>query len=107
MVHGHVVLFVVGESVGWVRVTRLRVVHMLTASLFGTLWIALATVLTTIPPVLYCIVASPLEPTGNLCPSLAHFCDHLLDQLPLFGSDWIMVQRWLEILMVALTTLLW
>jgi hypothetical protein len=53
------VLFVVGLAMGrWVVVAGLPVVHVLSRSLIRTLRVALATVLTTVPPILNSIVAA-------------------------------------------------
>jgi hypothetical protein len=61
-------------------------------SVVRSLWVALSSVLAAVPPILHRIVAASLEPTCNLCPPLAHFCYHLLDQLPLVRRDWVMVE---------------
>jgi hypothetical protein len=86
------VLFVVGLAMGrWVVVAGLPVVHVLSRSLIRTLRVALATVLTTVPPILNSIVAASFQSACNLCPPLAHLSYHLLDQLPLFSSDGIVI----------------
>lgn len=64
-------------------------------------------VLATVPPVLDGIVAAAFESSSNLGPSLAHLVDHLLDLLALFGGDRIMVKSGLQVLVEALTALLW
>jgi hypothetical protein len=46
--------------VGWVVVTGLRVVHKVARPLVRTLWVALPSVLATVPPVLHCVVAATL-----------------------------------------------
>jgi hypothetical protein len=67
---------------------------------------AAATVHSTIPPVLDGIVAATTQTTGDLGPTLAHLGDHLLDENALLGSDGIMVEVGLEVLVESLTALL-
>lgn len=97
-------LVVVGH---WrVVVASLCWVHLVVWSLLRSLWVALPPVLAAVPPVLHCVVAASLEPPCDLSPPLAHLSDHLLDQLPLFRRDWVVVQRRLQILVVSLSALL-
>lgn len=67
---------------------------------------ATATVHSTVPPVLDSIVAAASQTTCDLGPTLAHLGDHLLDEDALFGSDGIMVEVRLEVLVETLATLL-
>lgn len=87
------VLFVVSKAVReWVVEARLSMVHVLAGPLVWTLRAALSSVLTTVPPVLDGVVAAAFQPPCNLCPSLAHLSDHLLNQFALFASDGVVVQ---------------
>jgi hypothetical protein len=67
---------------------------------------ATATVHSTVPPVLDSIVAAASQTTCDLGPTLTHLGDHLLDENALFGSDGIMVEVRLEVLVETLATLL-
>jgi hypothetical protein len=97
-----------GLAVGcWVVIASLSVVDVLAGSLLRTLRVALASVLAAVPPVLHCVVAASLQPPCNLCPPLAHLSYHLLNELPLFSRDGVMVQCWFEVLVIALSALLW
>lgn len=49
-----------------------------------TLWVALSAVLSSIPPVLDCVITTAFESPCDLSPSFAHFGDQLLNQLALF-----------------------
>lgn len=72
----------------------------------AALCVASAAVHATIPPVLDGVVAASAQATGNLSPSLAHLGNHLLNHLALLGSDGVVVEVRLEVLVVALTALL-
>jgi hypothetical protein len=67
---------------------------------------ATATVHSTVPPVLDGIVAAATQTTCDLSPTLTHLSDHLLDENALFGSDGIMVEVRLEVLVETLAALL-
>ena len=73
----------------------------------AALLVASSAVLATVPPVLDGVVAATVESAGDLSPALAHLGDHLFDESTLLRSDWVVVEVWLEVLVVALTTLLW
>lgn len=60
----------------------------------------------TVPPVLNCIVTPAMEPSGNLGPSLAHVSDETLDELTFFRRDGLVVEGWLEVLVVPFSALL-
>jgi len=87
-------------------VIRLLEVHVIASMMFKTIWVALASVLAAIPPVLHCVVTSTLESSCDLGPPLAHLCNHLLNKVSFFRGDRVMIQRRLEVLMVAFATLL-
>jgi hypothetical protein len=91
---------------GRVMVARLCRLHVLSKSLVWSFWVALPSVLATVPPVLHCIVATALEPTCNFGPPLAHLGHHLLDQLSLVGRDGVVIQCRLQVLVEALSALL-
>lgn len=74
--------------------------------LSAALGIPPAAVLTTIPPVLDGVVAAAMEAAGNLSPSLAHLGDHLLDHGALLGSDGVVVEVRLEVLVIPFPALL-
>lgn len=61
----------------------------------------------TVPPVLDSVVTSASQSSRNLSPSLSHFGDHLLDQNAFLRSNGVMIEVWLEILVVSFATLLW
>lgn len=73
----------------------------------AALLVASSAVLSAVPPVLDGIVAATTQSTGNLSPALTHLSNHLLDQSTLFGSDGVVVEVWLEVLVVAFSALLW
>ena len=50
-----------------------------------------AAIHSTIPPILHCVVASSMKPSGDLGPSLAHFANQLLNDLTFLGSDRVMI----------------
>lgn len=70
------------------------------------LLVAAAAVHSSVPPVLDGIVTATTKAAGDLCPTLAHLGDHLLNHLALFGGDRIVVKVGLEVLVVSLTALL-
>lgn len=63
-------------------------------------------VLATIPPVLHGVVAAAVELACDLGPLLAHLSDQALNDLALFGSNGLVVERGLEVLVEALAALL-
>ena len=67
---------------------------------------ATATVHSTVPPVLDGIVTAASQTTCDLGPALTHLGDHLLDENALLGSDGIMVEVRLEVLVETLAALL-
>jgi hypothetical protein len=93
VVRREVVLAVVGHGLGdqgvVVVFSRLRRVA---GCLIRALWVALSSVLATVPPVLDCVVAAAFESSCDFSPPLAHFGDHLLDQLTLIRRDGVVVQ---------------
>lgn len=66
-----------------------------------------ASVDSSVPPVLDGIVASAVELSGNLGPSLPHLVDQLFDDESFFRCDWVVVKVWLEVLVVSFAALLW
>jgi hypothetical protein len=85
----------------------LDVLLLLTGFHLGTaLSVASAAVHATIPPVLDSVVAATAKAASDLGPALAHLGDHLLNQLTLLGSDGVMVEVGLQVLMISLTALL-
>jgi len=85
----------------------LDVLLLLTRLHLGTaLSVASAAVHATIPPVLDSIVAATAQAASDLGPALAHLGDHLLNQLTLLGSDGVMVEVGLQVLVISLTALL-
>jgi hypothetical protein len=68
--------------------------------------LSLSSVLAAIPPILDGIVTSVIEPAGDLGPAFAHFFDETFNLQTLLWRNGVMVKRWLEVLMVSLTTLL-
>jgi hypothetical protein len=103
LVIGREVVFAVMDQGVVVVFGRLRRVAR---PLVWALWVALPSVLTTVPPVLDCIVAASLQTSRNLSPPLAHLSDHLFDQLALVRRNGIMVQRRLKVLVVTFPALL-
>lgn len=67
---------------------------------------SLSAILATVPPVLDGVVAAAVQSSGNLCPPLALLLDHALDESALLCRDGIMIQSWLQVLMVSLPALL-
>ena len=59
-----------------------------------------------IPPVFNGIIAAPMQSTGNLGPTLAHFGDHAFYLEALFGADGFVVEGRLEVLVISFATLL-
>ena len=59
----------------------------------------------TIPPVFNGIVASATQSSSDFGPSLAHLRNHLLNQKTFLGSDGIMIEIRLQVLVEALPTL--
>jgi hypothetical protein len=57
VVGGYVVLM---KTVGWVRISRLLLVHVVARPLVWAVGVALPAVLSAIPPVLDCVVAATL-----------------------------------------------
>jgi hypothetical protein len=72
----------------------------------AALSVASAAVHATIPPVLDSVVAATTQTTSDLGPALAHLSNHLLNQLTLLGSDGVMVEVGLQVLVVSLAALL-
>jgi hypothetical protein len=70
------------------------------------LLIASSSVHPSIPPILDGIVAASTKSAGDLGPSLAHFRNHLLDHDAFLGSDGVMVEVGLQVLMISLSALL-
>jgi hypothetical protein len=68
--------------------------------------VASSSVHASVPPVLHGVVTASSQASGDLCPSLAHLCHHLFDQDALLGSDGVMVEVWLQVLVEAFSTLL-
>jgi len=66
----------------------------------------LSAILASVPPVLDGVVAAAVQSSGNLCPPLALLLDHALDEGALLRRDGIMVQCWLQVLVVSLPALL-
>ena len=48
-----------------------------------------------------------MKTAGNLGPALTHLSDHALDGDAFLWGDGRKIQRWLEILVIPLTALLW
>lgn len=85
----------------------LRVLLVLAGFHLGAaLGVASATVHAAIPPVLDSVVAAAAQAASDLSPALAHLSDHLLNQLTLLGSDGVMVEVGLQVLVISLTALL-
>jgi hypothetical protein len=82
-------------------------VHLLLRALVLAIRVPLPSVLSAVPPILHGIVGATFEPPCDLSPPLAHLGDQLLDQLALFRSNGLVVQRRLEVLVKAFPTLLW
>lgn len=61
----------------------------------------------TVPPVLDRIVTSAMKTPSNFGPSLAHVSDETFNKFTFFGCDGLVVERRLEILVVAFPALLW
>ena len=60
-----------------------------------------------VPPILDGIITSPVESSSNFRPTLSHLTHHAFDLKSFFWADRLMVQRWFEVLMISLSTLLW
>lgn len=65
-----------------------------------------STVHPAVPPILDGVVAASGQPSCNLGPALPHVEDIPFDLLAFLGSDWIMAQRRLQVLMISFATLL-
>lgn len=76
--------------------------------LFGATWVvaAASAIHATVPPILDGVIAAPTQPARDLCPTFAHFSHHLLDKHALLGGDWLVVEVGLQVLVIALATLL-
>ena len=61
----------------------------------------------TIPPILHRVVATIAEATCDFCPSLSHFLHQLLNHLSFRGGNRFVVERWFQVLVIPLATLLW
>ena len=72
----------------------------------AALLVSSSAVLAAVPPVLDGIVAATSQTSGDLGPALAHLGNHLLNHGTLFRADWLMVEVWLEVLVIPLTALL-
>lgn len=59
-----------------------------------------------IPPVFDGIVATAMQTARNLGPTLAHLGDHAFDLEAFFGTDGLVVEGWLEVLVITFATLL-
>jgi len=81
-------------------------VKLLMASLLVTFRVALPSVLTAVPPVLHSVVTAAFEPSSDLGPPFAHLLHQLLNQLAFFGSDGLVVQGGLEVLVEPFAALL-
>lgn len=113
---GHLLLHLLRHLSGLVAGRHLRVVEgrnslllngLANADFLAAMVVAAAaTVHSTVPPVLDGIVAAATQTTCDLSPTLAHLGDHLLDENALFGSDGIMVEVRLEVLVETLAALL-
>lgn len=89
-----------------IMITRLCGVRVVARCLVGSVWIALPSILATIPPVLHRIVAASLESPCDLSPPLTHLGHHLLNHLSLIRRDRVVVQCRLQVLMISLSALL-
>jgi hypothetical protein len=106
-VHGLLGQVLLNNLTGLANHLLLDVLLLLTSFHLGTaLSVASAAVHATIPPVLDSVVAATAKAASDLGPALAHLGDHLLNQLTLLGSDGIMVEVGLQVLVVSLTALL-
>lgn len=86
---------------------RVMVMVMLRTHLGTAVVAALPSVHAAIPPVLDGVVASSVQSSSDLGPSLANLGDHSFDQDTLLGRYWLEVQRRFQVLMIAFTALLW
>jgi len=53
---------------------------------------SLSSIHTAIPPVLHGVVAPPMKPPRNLCPTFSHLADETLDLKSFFQGDGLMVE---------------
>lgn len=61
----------------------------------------------SVPPVLHSIVATTSQSARDFGPALTHFGHHSLNLATLLVGDGIMVEVGFQVLMVALSALLW
>ena len=73
--------------------------------LLQTLHHTSATIDPAIPPVLHGVIATSRHPSSDLGPASTHIVHVLLNPCALFGRDRFMVERRLQVLMIALSTL--
>lgn len=66
-----------------------------------------ASVDTSVPPVLDGIIASSVELSCDLGPSLSHLLDQFFDDETFLRGDRVVVEVWLEVLVVSFAALLW
>ena len=66
--------------------------HLFMSSLLISFGVPLSPILTTVPPVLDCIVTASFQSSCYFSPPLSHLLHHTLDLLPLFRSDWIVIE---------------
>lgn len=96
-----------GESGSETRVTISAVVVAGGAALVGPATIVtLSAVLASIPPVLDGIVTAAVKPSCNLCPPLTDLVDENLNLGTLFGSDGLVIQGGLQVLVKSFSALL-
>lgn len=90
------------------RRRRWQALRLLTNLEFSTARIVASSsaVHAAIPPVLNCVIAAAAESASDLGPPLAHLADHLLDHDTFLGSNGLVIEIRLQILMVPLTALL-
>ena len=65
-----------------------------------------ATIDPAVPPILHGVIATTGHPSSDLGPASTHIVHILLDPCTLFGRDGFMVEGRLQVLMIALSTLL-
>lgn len=59
----------------------------------------------TIPPVFNCIVTTTMETPSNFGPSLSHVSDETFDEFTFLRCDGLMVEGWLEVLVIPFSAL--
>jgi hypothetical protein len=69
--------------------------------------VALSAIHASVPPVFDSVVTPVSQPPCDLGPPLPHVVHHPLYQLALLCRYGLMIQGWLQILMIALPALLW